>query len=256
MGTQHSDAPTLQHSITPSRHCSIAPLPHLQTARVGDIARPNGPFDQHPPRIVPLCRCPHDPRDLDATSKKRGLGRSLWRRGNGKHFRRADDQCADENHELAGGDLLYPDFRPLDSLRAKGQHPERTWPRPEERPSARTGGFTDTKPKSCDRGRRFTHAGSISIGGRLARNGRQSDSDEFGHSRRLGPSQCRAVCHSSTKTPSLAFGSSSRLVPAKSAQGTTSGFGPALSFKAWVNSCRLETICGALVSTVLASFSE
>ena len=38
--------------------------------------------------------------------------------------------------------------------------------------------------------------------------------------------------------------------------GTTSGFGPAFSFKAWVNSCRPDTICGAFVSTVLASFSE
>ena len=38
--------------------------------------------------------------------------------------------------------------------------------------------------------------------------------------------------------------------------GMASGFGPAFSFKAWVNSCRLETICGAFVSTVLASFSE
>ena len=38
--------------------------------------------------------------------------------------------------------------------------------------------------------------------------------------------------------------------------GTASGFGPAFSFKAWVNSCRPETICGAFVRTVLASFSE
>ena len=38
--------------------------------------------------------------------------------------------------------------------------------------------------------------------------------------------------------------------------GMPSGFGPAFSFNACVNSCRLETICGAFVSTVLASFSE
>ena len=38
--------------------------------------------------------------------------------------------------------------------------------------------------------------------------------------------------------------------------GTTSGFGPAFSFNAWVNSCKPETIWGAFVSTVLASFSE
>ena len=39
--------------------------------------------------------------------------------------------------------------------------------------------------------------------------------------------------------------------------GTVSGLGPpAFSFKAWVNSCRPETIWGAFVSTVLASFSE
>jgi len=37
--------------------------------------------------------------------------------------------------------------------------------------------------------------------------------------------------------------------------GMPSGLGPAFSFKACVNSCRLETICGAFVSTVLASFS-
>ena len=36
---------------------------------------------------------------------------------------------------------------------------------------------------------------------------------------------------------------------------TPSGLAPAFSLKAWVNSCRLETIWGALVRTVLASFS-
>src|SRR5438270_12783341 len=37
--------------------------------------------------------------------------------------------------------------------------------------------------------------------------------------------------------------------------GKPSALGPAFSFKASVNSCRLETICGALVRTVEASFS-
>ena len=32
-------------------------------------------------------------------------------------------------------------------------------------------------------------------------------------------------------------------------------FTPAFSFKVWVNSCKLETICGALLNTVVASFS-
>jgi hypothetical protein len=195
----------LRHSITPTLHCSIAPRPHLQTARVGDIARPNDPFDQYPPRILPLCRCPHDPRDPDATSQKRGPGRSVWRRGNGKHFRGANDQCADENHRLARGYLLSPHLHPLDSLRAKGQYQKRTWQRAEERSSPRTAGFTDSHSKSCHHGRRFTHPGSISTGDRVARNGHQSDSDEFGDAGRLGQSQCRAICYPSTKAPSLGF---------------------------------------------------
>ena len=37
--------------------------------------------------------------------------------------------------------------------------------------------------------------------------------------------------------------------------GTPSVLGPAFSLKASVNSCKLETICGALVNTVEASFS-
>src|SRR5437588_12252205 len=37
--------------------------------------------------------------------------------------------------------------------------------------------------------------------------------------------------------------------------GKPSALGPAFSFKASVNSCKLETICGALVNTVEASFS-
>src|SRR5947207_8080879 len=37
--------------------------------------------------------------------------------------------------------------------------------------------------------------------------------------------------------------------------GKPSAFGPAFSFRASVNSCKLETICGALVKTVEASFS-
>ena len=166
-------------------HCSIPPRPHLQTARVGDIARPNDPFDQYPPRILPLCRCPHDPRDLDATSQKRGLGRSLWRRGHGEYFRGADDQCVDEDHGLAGGYLLSPHLRPLDSLRAEGQYQERTWKRAEERPSTRSASFTDSQSKSCrrgrrftdsqskscHRGRRFTHPRSIRVGSWVARNG-------------------------------------------------------------------------------------
>ncbi len=47
--------------------------------------------------------------------------------------------------------------------------------------------------------------------------------------------------------------STSKIQPAL---GMLSGFGPAFSFSAWVNSCRPETICGAFVRTVLASFSE
>jgi len=37
--------------------------------------------------------------------------------------------------------------------------------------------------------------------------------------------------------------------------GKPSALGPAFSFKASVNSCKLETICGALVKTAEASFS-
>jgi hypothetical protein len=37
--------------------------------------------------------------------------------------------------------------------------------------------------------------------------------------------------------------------------GKPSALGPAFSFKASVNSCKLETICGALVNTAEASFS-
>ena len=37
--------------------------------------------------------------------------------------------------------------------------------------------------------------------------------------------------------------------------GKPSALGPAFSFKASVNSCKLETICGALANTVEANFS-
>lgn len=115
--------------------CPIASTAHLQTAPVDDIGRPDDPFDQHPARDLRLRRAAHGPCDLDATSKKRGLGRSFWWGRDGKHFRRTNDKRAHKDHELAGRLLLSFDLRSLDSLRTQEQHKERTGPRADERPA-------------------------------------------------------------------------------------------------------------------------
>lgn len=67
----------------------------------GDIARPDESSDQPAVGIFCFGRAAHGARDSDATPKKRGLGRRIWRGGHGKHFRCANDQCAGEVYDLA-----------------------------------------------------------------------------------------------------------------------------------------------------------
>lgn len=161
--------------------------------------------------------------------------------------------------------FLPAHFYPVDPLRPPGEHSEQPEPGIEQGTNAgargightcsgrfgfaRTGGNWHPDKQPCIVGRSFR-------GGDIDRacsyqpsavhcdfSGASNDSRYLAESERGTFRLCFPEAVSSEKSPGADY-------------GTTSGFGPAFSFSAWVNSWRPETICGALVNTVLASFSE
>jgi hypothetical protein len=72
----------------------------------GHISRPDESSDQSAVGVFCSSGAAHGARDLDATPKERRLGSGIWRGGNGKHFRRANDERAGEVYDLAGWRFL------------------------------------------------------------------------------------------------------------------------------------------------------
>jgi hypothetical protein len=234
----------------------------LQTPRPGDIPRPDGAFNYYPARPLCLYRRADGPGDPDATAEERRPGRGLrWRR-DGEHFRRPNDKRADENHRLARRSLFYPDFRPVDPLREERQLIEQSGRENEE---GLTAGGDDTHADTQHHARSNTKPWPI-ISRQSFRDGHEPNArinrpvavSEAGRSRgrRRSASQLVALFQPASFTeadceakavipfqgPKTAALAALNHDASRITYGTTSGFGPALSFKAWVNSCRLETI--------------
>ena len=90
---------------------------HLQTARLGHIARPQS---EHSNQYSPLglrAGCAADaPGHSHAEAEKRGLGRSFWWRCDGEHFRRANDKRPHQGNGLAGRPIFSSYFWAFGSL--------------------------------------------------------------------------------------------------------------------------------------------
>jgi len=80
----------------------------------------------------------HGAGDLDAAAKERRPGRSIWRGGDGKYFRRTNHKRAREIHGLAGGDFFRSDVHIVDPLCAQERGRERASARADENASGRT----------------------------------------------------------------------------------------------------------------------
>lgn len=90
---------------------------HLQTARLGHIARPQSEHsNQHSTGCLRAGRAADAAGHSDAAAEKRGLGRSFWRRHDGESFRRANDERPHQGDGLAGRHVLFPYFWAFDSL--------------------------------------------------------------------------------------------------------------------------------------------
>ena len=117
----------------PEFHYSIRPfasaLAILQIAVTGDIARPNEPVNQYPPRDLRVRGGAHDARHPDATAEKRRPRRGFRRRRDRKYLRRPDHQRAYKDHGLARRDFLPAHFCSIDSLRPQGEYAEQPDPK-------------------------------------------------------------------------------------------------------------------------------
>ena len=96
------------------------------------IPRPDVDLDQCFIDDLVHCRAAHGAGDFDAAAKERGLGRGVWRRHDGKHFRRANDQCAGEIHRLAGRIFFRSHVYLVDLVRKENERRQRVATRTDE----------------------------------------------------------------------------------------------------------------------------
>jgi len=80
-----------------------------------DISRPNEPSDYFAAGALRARIRAHGAGDPDAAAKERRLGCGIWRRGDGKYLRRADDERPGKIHHLAGRHFFRADVCLVDS---------------------------------------------------------------------------------------------------------------------------------------------
>ena len=109
-----------------------------------DIRRPDEFVDQSLSGAVRARVGGHGAGDPDATAKERRSGRSVWRRGHRKYFRRTNHQCPGEVHYVDGRNFLCADAWVVDPLRPQEHRRQCVPARADEKPS-RTAEF----PGAC-----------------------------------------------------------------------------------------------------------